>query len=331
MPEVSYTVIVTKDGGDLSGNLLKYELQDMIKPPTKSIESLDELKEKFEFGTVTPDGNCLFTSLSKLLNNGKDAATTRREIFLYYKDFEKIKFIFEYNKFKDSLEGKMVRLLSFPDFDNKVVHQIAMEEDKIFGNDSDIVAASLLYKVNINVYVYNETKEIFELSTTGSSKFKKIINLELNGNHYQYLTPKDSTVNSSETKSNETKPNETKPNETKPQVTKVEVNHQETSADVNAQETKTPQVLNEVNTVDSQGSIKEEFSIKNIKEVSNQNNKREQQTKKRKAQTNLAPEDINGHFSIPKTKTGPEDINGHFSIPKGGKKRTTKRLRSSLY
>jgi len=321
MSEESYTVIVTKNGNDLSGNLLGYKLHEMIKPTEKKI-SPDDLKKKFVFGNVDKDGNCLFKSLSNLLKNKKDAATIRGEIFKYHTNFKKIKFIFEYNEFKDSLEGAMVTLLLHSGFDNGVIHQEAMEKDKIFGDSSDIVAASLLYKVNINVYMLSG--EFYQLSTTGSSKFKTIINLVLEDKHYQDLTPQDSTVNSSETKPELPQDSTVNSSETKPELPEVKT------------ETKTPEtpevpkVKTETKTPETPEvpKVKTETKTPETPEVS----KVKKETKTKPAKTEVPV--LKKSQSLNEIKTGlvpPPPLEKSKSMKGGTKKRTTKRSRPSLY
>lgn len=177
---MQYMVEVNKDEyGKLTGSIIH-----QLRPLNNKTQYTEgEFNKLFEKGNVKGDGNCFFTSLSNLRIGGvdKDAATYRKEICDFYKDFNKKKFTHEY-----TLEHNLkTSLLGYDSNDPN--HTTSICGNTIYADGADVIAASLLYETNINVYSYNEEQNIYVLHENGSNSFTKLVNIILKNQHYDNL------------------------------------------------------------------------------------------------------------------------------------------------
>ena len=147
-----------------------------------------EIHTKFITIENSGGGNCLFYSMSQILNKSiKKHREIRKKIYDYYQQFDMNK---SYEN--DSIESKiqMLLLLEGEEPDNEKKHHHQIINDGIWGNSMDILVLSKLF--NVNIIIFSKFNKYNYMSIPIYHNYPQSIYLKytatrLNYEHYEML------------------------------------------------------------------------------------------------------------------------------------------------
>lgn len=143
-----------------------------------------EFSDRFLILINEQDGNCLFESLSNLIN--ENHTVIRQKVFNFYKTFDRTK---KYNE--DTIEYAILLGLIYDNTDGEFRHEDIIGCDNIWASMTDILVCSLLYNIDINIYKYDEilNKYIIDHVKYQHKNYRTIHILYSNNNHFEALIP----------------------------------------------------------------------------------------------------------------------------------------------
>lgn len=144
----------------------------------------NEFNEKFLIMVNQEDGNCLFESMSNLVN--EHHTIIRQKVFNFYKTFDRTQ---KYDH--HTIEYAIVLGLTFDNVDGEFKHEEFIGFDNVWASMTDILVTSLLYKVEINIYKYDEVinKYIVDKVKYQYKNYRELHILYSNNNHFEALIP----------------------------------------------------------------------------------------------------------------------------------------------
>jgi hypothetical protein len=144
----------------------------------------NEFSEKILIMINQEDGNCLFESMSNLVN--ENHTIIRQKIFNFYKTFDRTK---KYDV--DTIEYAIVLGLTFDNIDDEFTHEEFIGFDNVWASMTDVLVCSLLYNVDINIYKYDEVinKYIIDKVKYQYKNYRTLHILYSNNNHFEALIP----------------------------------------------------------------------------------------------------------------------------------------------
>ena len=103
-----------------------------------------EFSEKFLIMVNQEDGNCLFESMSNLVN--EHHTIIRQKVFNFYKTFDRNK---KYDE--NTIEYAVLLDLTFDNVDGEFKYEDIIGFNNVWASMTDILVCSLLYNVDINI------------------------------------------------------------------------------------------------------------------------------------------------------------------------------------
>jgi hypothetical protein len=170
------------------------------------ILSEEDFESQFQIVRNNADGNCLFESMEHLLNFSEyefkygitKSAKIRKMVSDFYKRFDRC---IDYPESTVEYKIKMGVLFDNMDEDG-LSHEDNILNDKVWASMTDVLICSLLFEMNIYLFVKNdsftfEENEVIDVTTYEMSKietqydFKSTIYLLYSGgNHFEALERK---------------------------------------------------------------------------------------------------------------------------------------------
>jgi hypothetical protein len=157
-----------------------------------------EFNKRYDIVINNADGNCLFESISYLMNNlpeeedlPGDRKITQEEIRMlvydFYKNFDRdIKYP------KETIENAIILGLLYDNDDEDehgeyIHHDINVSNDRVWASMTDILVCSIIFDVDINLYIkYGNEYKLEKIKY--QYKNRDTINIVYNGiNHFEAL------------------------------------------------------------------------------------------------------------------------------------------------
>ncbi len=138
------------------------------------------------------DGNCLFESIEYLLvgslyelkNGYTSASDIRAMVGNFYRDFDK-----DIDYPESTIEYKIKIGNIFDNIDDEMQHDYNIWNDKVWASMTDVLICSLIFEININLYKYNSSTDMYNLEKiTSQYNFINTVNILYNGiNHFEAI------------------------------------------------------------------------------------------------------------------------------------------------
>lgn len=155
-----------------------------------------EFNTQYDIVRNNAEGNCLFESISYLINNlpkedGEQDEFTHEDVRLlvydYYKEMDR-----DLKYPKESIENAVILGIlydndDFNDANEIIPHDRNITNDRVWGSMTDLLICSIIFDVNINLYKKNGNEFILE-KIKYQYKNNNTINILYNGiNHFEAL------------------------------------------------------------------------------------------------------------------------------------------------
>ncbi len=146
--------------------------------------SYSEFGKNFLILVNQEDGNCLFESMSNLVNDHH--TIVRQKVYNFYKTFDRNK---KYNE--NTIEYAIVLGLTFDNVDGEFKHEEFIGYDNVWASMTDVLVCSLIYGVDIFLYKYDEISKVYVIDKLKYQyKNNRTIHiLYSNNNHFEALIP----------------------------------------------------------------------------------------------------------------------------------------------
>lgn len=144
----------------------------------------DEFSDKFLILVNQDDGNCLFESISNLVD--EPHTVIRQKVFNFYKSFDRNK---KYDE--NTIEYAIVLGLLYDNTDGDFTHEEIIGCDYVWASMTDVLVCSLLYKVDINIYKYDAISKKYTIDKVkcNYNNTRTLHILYSNNNHFEALIP----------------------------------------------------------------------------------------------------------------------------------------------
>ena len=165
----------------------------------------DEFSARFKIVRNNADGNCLFESIEHKLNFSEyefkygitKAKRIREMVGEFYKKFDK-----DMDYPESTIEYRIKMGILFDNVDDEMLHDYNICNDKVWASMTDVLICSLIFEININLYVKNDSftfvgDDVVDITSYELSKIETQYNftttihlLYSGGNHFEALDRK---------------------------------------------------------------------------------------------------------------------------------------------